>query len=779
LNRKIGLVVIVLLIINIPLLTRTCTAQGYLPPNIPREELFIAENFGGRAAAPKRFNIWVLGGTAAPMQAGIHQLMLTALWYFNYSDGSIINGLAAELPIWNENFTVLTIKLKRGIYWSDGVEHTSEDWLYTLTKALTDPKHSFHPHASAWIENVSAPDKYTVVIKLKRPYPNFWTYFAVGVWSAWLYPMPAHVFKEAEAQGTPWYEYDFYPPISLGPYVLMDLDPAGYWYLWKLRDDWDRTAVGMWLKEHGYSSWTGPKYVLFIAFDTEEQKIAAAGRHEVDYLFDVTAEAFDAIRSLNPDARSVLPHLPYEYTLEPCQRGIYFNLEKYPYNLTEVRWALALSINATDYLISALRGIGKLQPINAVYRPGMFKVYEKVLPILETFEITLPNGSKFKPYDPEVPFRVARWALKQGYLKSMPSPDEVKLYWGPGWFKYAPDVAEQLLESVGFYRGSDGKWRLPNGDVWHITFYSAGPWEIDGMRMSYGFAEQWTKFGIEVEVKVEDSSTFWSRNNLGQYEIGGWWGFGQEGVTVHDWVRSLSLMHSKYAKPSGEWSTNFIRLRDPYVDELLDKMLSIPTLLPDGRVNPEFIDLAANLSMYLLKNMYIVPTQCTKKLAVFDTKYWEGYTIIEEGWRGLWAHYYFAGAQWLIPLLRPKAALPPITYVTVYAVTEIEAFTGADGKMYGPYKLGDAMTIPKTDAEKLIREGKASYTPPAVGARETLSAILNATTGIEATVAELKGTISKLGNAINTLSSLLYAIIGLQIIVLIVLLYVAVRRGKT
>jgi hypothetical protein len=53
-----------------------------------------------------------------------------------------------------------------------------------------------------------------------------------------------------------------------------------------------------------------------------------------------------------------------------------------------------------------------------------------------------------------------------------------------------------------------------------------------------------------------------------------------------------------------------------------------------------------------------------------------------------------------------------ITYATVYALTNIERFTGADGKTYGPYTAGESMTIPQYDAERLIRDGKASYSPP-------------------------------------------------------------------
>jgi peptide/nickel transport system substrate-binding protein len=633
-------------------------AQGYIPPGISRQDLLIAEAFEGKAVAPEQFNIWLLTYSGVPWSSGIHQLMLTALWYVNASDGSIMNGLAAELPKWNENFSELTIKLKHGIYWSDGVEHTAEDWVYTINKALTDERHGFYADATVWIDSISAPDNYTVVIKLKQPNVHFWLWFTVGVWSAYLYPMPAHIFEKVEASGTPWYEYNFYPPVSLGPYVLKDHDPTGYWYLYQLRDDWDRTVVGRWLKEQG-RSWTGPKYVLFVAYDTEEQKIAAAGKHELDYLFDVTAEAFDAIRSLNPDARSVVSHVPYQNSLSVCSRGVYFNLEKYPYNLTQVRWAIALSINVTDFVISTMRGICKFNPIHATYGPSMKAMYDKVMPWLESFELTLPNGTKFKPYDPEYPLRVASWAVSNGYLSSMPSPEEAKLYWGPGWYKYAPDVAEQLLKSVGFYRGSDDKWRLPNGELWHIVFHSAGSWEIDGMRMSYGLVEQWKKFGIDAEVRVEDTSTFYDLGYSGLYEIGGWWCLGNQGVGIVDWVQRVLELHSKYYQPSGQYSPNRIRLRDPKLDEVLDAMASTPTLLPNGTVNPDFLDLTLDYNKIMIENMYYVVTHVTKKLAVFDLKYWEGYPIEEEGWPSSWEAYYFAGAQWLIPLLRPKVSPTP------------------------------------------------------------------------------------------------------------------------
>jgi hypothetical protein len=38
-------------------------------------------------------------------------------------------------------------------------------------------------------------------------------------------------------------KFDFNKPVSLGAYVLNSYDPDGKWYIWQLRDDWQRTTI--------------------------------------------------------------------------------------------------------------------------------------------------------------------------------------------------------------------------------------------------------------------------------------------------------------------------------------------------------------------------------------------------------------------------------------------------------------------------------------------------------------------------------------------------------
>ena len=105
-------------------------AQAYAAEDflagIPRNQVLIAENPEGTVTDPSNFNIWVPkpNGTST----GLQQLCMDTLWYIDPDQG--LNGqvwdnsLASDKPIYNDDFTEMTVKLRPGIFWSDGVEFT-------------------------------------------------------------------------------------------------------------------------------------------------------------------------------------------------------------------------------------------------------------------------------------------------------------------------------------------------------------------------------------------------------------------------------------------------------------------------------------------------------------------------------------------------------------------------------------------------------------------------------------------------------------------------------
>jgi peptide/nickel transport system substrate-binding protein len=319
-------------------------AQAPIPPGIKREDVFILDLVTGKPGTPSNFNAWRSGADVGILVAGMNQLCTGSLWYVDTATGEVINGIAAASPEANSDFTIWRFKLRKGIYWSDGVEITADDLVYTLQQGLTDKGLGFYAWANTWIKNVKAEDKYTVVIEINKPNPHFWSAFLVQTFSATIRVMPKHVFEKAGVEPS---KYDFNPPVCAAMYTLQSFDPTGTWYFWKLRDDWKNTFVYQAYKEHWNVElqYPGPKYILFVDYGPPENKVYAMARGDLDMIMELSPETFETLISICPTCRGYAKEFPYAWMQEPDSRNLRFNLEKYPFNLTEVRWALALAIN--------------------------------------------------------------------------------------------------------------------------------------------------------------------------------------------------------------------------------------------------------------------------------------------------------------------------------------------------------------------------------------------------------------------------------------------------
>ena len=107
-------------------------AQGTIS-DLPRKETLIVENPEGTIKNAGWFNIWAIN--AGGQSTGLHQLAMDTFWYIDPQkgvDGVWDNSLASEKPIYNADFTEMTVKLRKGIFWSDGVEFSADDVLYTI-----------------------------------------------------------------------------------------------------------------------------------------------------------------------------------------------------------------------------------------------------------------------------------------------------------------------------------------------------------------------------------------------------------------------------------------------------------------------------------------------------------------------------------------------------------------------------------------------------------------------------------------------------------------------
>ncbi|HVN70010.1 MAG TPA: peptide ABC transporter substrate-binding protein [Candidatus Binatia bacterium] len=111
----------------------------------------------------------------------------------------------------------IVVHLRRGVVWADGAPLTAADWLFTY-RAVMNPANDVKTRYG-WqsIASASAPDPYTIVIRLRRPDVAVLGILAFG--GAAYPPMPAHLLgnlpniNNAPFNGR---------PLSSGPYLLRE-----------------------------------------------------------------------------------------------------------------------------------------------------------------------------------------------------------------------------------------------------------------------------------------------------------------------------------------------------------------------------------------------------------------------------------------------------------------------------------------------------------------------------------------------------------------------------
>src|SRR6202158_2530415 len=423
-------------------------AQGTIS-SLPRKETLIVENPEGTIKNAGWFNIWAIN--AGGQSTGLHQLGMDTFWYIDPQkgvDGVWDNSLASDKPVYNADFTEMTVKLRKGIFWSDGVEFTADDVVFTIQTHMKTNGMRWSAPVQVNVADVSAPDSSTVAFKLKKPNSRFHALFTVR-WNA-MWMMPKHIFEKA---GDP-LKFAFDPPVSLGAYTLNSYDPNGKWFIWQKRPDWVRTSVARFGEP-------GPKYVAYIDPGPPDKRVIAQLNHELDIIHDTSAEGMFTLAKQSKTSRGWFKGFPYAHP-DPTLPSVIFNDENELFKDRRVRWALALLIDIKAVSMASYRGAATISAIAIPPTATHTESYHAAMePWLKDFELDT-GKRKIKPYNPAVGKEIADM-LRPSMGDQIPTkPEDIAKSFGRGWGKPDRAAAADLLQAAGFTkRGSD--WVTPDG----------------------------------------------------------------------------------------------------------------------------------------------------------------------------------------------------------------------------------------------------------------------------------------------------------------------------
>lgn len=581
-----------------------------LPVDVPRAELFVADQIF-RYPDSGNYNLWSGGQT--PHR---HALMMETLWYRDQETGERIMGAAISDPEYNDDFTQMTVRLRDNLYWSDGVQFTADDLVFTIetirdTEGLVNSA-PWRAQLEQFMDSVEKLDDFTVQFNLGTANPRFHTIFETR-WNA-MYMMPKHAIEQVDNLVT-----DTLPnPVVLGAYVPIQADATGFWELFERRDDWERTPAGI------VTGNPGPRYVLTIFYGDSARKAIAMSRGELDVYFDADFEAFETTLDGTPTARSWYTEFPWAYPNEVATRFFAFNQETDAiYANKDVRWALALALDIVELQTEYIGGVAKITPMPVPPTASLTAIYlDPLEDWLQNLEIDLGNGEMYSPYDPTIPDQIAAWAENQGY--AVPgSPREV---FGTGWWRFDPDAAEQLLVNNGFTRANNGRWLKPDGTPWRIELQSP-PDENDAFRMANAAADMWSDFGIDVNLQGLERNV-WDQNHvIGQYQVSTpWHSFALASGDAWPEIRGY---HPDFYVPNGEdyrslgSGLNHMRINDPALGDFIDAMAD---LNPESDENVEVVQ---EFLKYFTEEMYFITTISFKKFVTWDERYWTGFPTSE------------------------------------------------------------------------------------------------------------------------------------------------------
>ena len=198
---------------------------------------------GGESGIPKSITIGVSGylgrfysGEMPVACWSACDAVFDTVFYANRETGEVFSYVLDEW--YYEDELTFIMKLKPGIYFSNGEEATAEDLLYSYYSHEERGSVVRSAMGSVNFQESSVLDKYTVSFKFDRPYLSFDKVIAFLICKSW-------------AQEVGWDSEKWYEPVGSGPYYVAEYSADDHITL-RLRDDYwnkdrDDYAVEEWI----------------------------------------------------------------------------------------------------------------------------------------------------------------------------------------------------------------------------------------------------------------------------------------------------------------------------------------------------------------------------------------------------------------------------------------------------------------------------------------------------------------------------------------------------
>ena len=214
------------------------------------------------------------------MSATGSNFLFEPLYYYNaYSEENNLIPWIAESHQYNEDYTEVTIKIRDGVQWSDGMPWTARDLVFTINMLKAHaPELLLSTDMQTWVAEAVAVDELTARITLRASNPRFLFSYFTDCFGNGARIVPEHIWKDQDPKTFKNLDLAKDWPVVSGPYRLAITAPEQR--VWDLRPDW-------WAAGLGFQRLPKVERIIYLPFGSEAKWAQQLLANEIDSSIDL------------------------------------------------------------------------------------------------------------------------------------------------------------------------------------------------------------------------------------------------------------------------------------------------------------------------------------------------------------------------------------------------------------------------------------------------------------------------------------------------------------
>ncbi len=357
--------------------------------NIPRNRTLIMDcssqlDCSGQIKDYNAFNPYLLTGIT---KTGWNFLYEPLYFYNAYAEkGENIIPWIATGHDYNDDYTEITVSIRKGVEWSDGQPWTAHDLVFTINMLKDNaPMLAFSTDMQTWVKRATALDDYTAKIELTRSNPRFiFSYFTANFDNG-IPIVPKHIWEDKDPESFSNFDMEKGWPVVSGPYHIAISVPEQR--VWDRSDNW-------WAAKVGFKQLPKVERIIYLPFMEGTKRVQNLISNTMDTSLDLRPPNIKSILDSNPNVSTWTGRdLPHGY-LDWWPICLGFNNLEEPFNDPEMRRAINYAIDRDQLVEIGWQGAGTISHLPLPDFPPMRQYTDQIQDLIEKYEVGVHDLAK-------------------------------------------------------------------------------------------------------------------------------------------------------------------------------------------------------------------------------------------------------------------------------------------------------------------------------------------------------------------------------------------------